>query len=359
MAVEELNRARLETERLAADAAAAKAALGDRAAEPASAPRCGPRAPGVDQHPHRRHRAVRPGRQRPRDARRPAPAAPALQGLRVRVAEGAGGPGGRVPGRLARRRGVRRAASTTSATSPTRRPARSRSSPGSTTPGVLKPGFFAEVTLATGTHAGRGRRPRERRPGQRARLRRLRRRRTARRRRAAGPDRPADRRRLGRDRLRARRRRDDRHRGLGPARRRHRRRGRRGRAGAGRRPPRGAVRDGRRAPRPSRRTRRTIATGMTLADISIRNHVFAWILMVALIGFGILCYTGFGDVFKGLGISQNPDVDFPIVNVGVSLGGRLARDHGDRRRRRPRGRLRDRRGRPADVVDRPPGLGRT
>ena len=35
-----------------------------------------------------------------------------------------------------------------------------------------------------------------------------------------------------------------------------------------------------------------IATGMTLADISIRNHVFAWILMFALIGFGILLLHG-------------------------------------------------------------------
>lgn len=66
---------------------------------------------------------------------------------------------------------------------------------------------------------------------------------------------------------------------------------------------------------------KVVASGMTLADISIRNHVFAWILMVALIGFGILCYTGAGGVFKGLGISQNPDVDFPIVNVGVSWQG--------------------------------------
>jgi hydrophobe/amphiphile efflux-1 (HAE1) family protein len=64
-----------------------------------------------------------------------------------------------------------------------------------------------------------------------------------------------------------------------------------------------------------------IATGMTLADISIRNHVFAWILMVALIGFGLLCYTGLGDVFPGLGISQNPDVDFPVVSVSVSWEG--------------------------------------
>src|SRR5512136_765436 len=65
----------------------------------------------------------------------------------------------------------------------------------------------------------------------------------------------------------------------------------------------------------------TIATGMTLADISIRNHVFAWILMFALIGFGILCFTGVGTVFRGLGVSQNPDVDFPVVNVSITWEG--------------------------------------
>jgi len=64
-----------------------------------------------------------------------------------------------------------------------------------------------------------------------------------------------------------------------------------------------------------------IATSMTLADISIRNHVFAWILMFALIGFGVLCFTGFGTVFRGLGISQNPDVDFPVVNISISWEG--------------------------------------
>jgi len=76
-------------------------------------------------------------------------------------------------------------------------------------------------------------------------------------------------------------------------------------------------------PRPGeeREDIREIASGMTLADISIRNHVFAWILMLALIGFGILTYTGFGNVFQGLGISQNPDVDFPLVNVSVSWEG--------------------------------------
>jgi hydrophobe/amphiphile efflux-1 (HAE1) family protein len=66
---------------------------------------------------------------------------------------------------------------------------------------------------------------------------------------------------------------------------------------------------------------RKIATGMTLADISIRNHVFAWILMFALIGFGVLCFTGFGTVFRGLGVSQNPDVDFPVVNISISWEG--------------------------------------
>ena len=64
-----------------------------------------------------------------------------------------------------------------------------------------------------------------------------------------------------------------------------------------------------------------IATGMTLADISIRNHVFAWMLMAGLIGFGLLCFTGVGGVVRGLGISQNPDVDFPVINVSVTYEG--------------------------------------
>ncbi len=76
-------------------------------------------------------------------------------------------------------------------------------------------------------------------------------------------------------------------------------------------------------PRPAeeREDPRQIATSMTLADISIRNHVFAWILMFALIGFGLLTFTGFGTVFRGLGISQNPDVDFPVVNISISWEG--------------------------------------
>ncbi len=66
---------------------------------------------------------------------------------------------------------------------------------------------------------------------------------------------------------------------------------------------------------------RQIATGMTLADISIRNHVFAWILMVALIGFGWLTFRGWGTVMPGLGISQSPDVDLPVINVSLTWEG--------------------------------------
>lgn len=66
---------------------------------------------------------------------------------------------------------------------------------------------------------------------------------------------------------------------------------------------------------------RAIATGMTLADISIRNHVFAWILMFALMGFGLLVFHGWGGVMRGLGVSQNPDVDFPVVNVSIAYEG--------------------------------------
>ncbi|HET7292183.1 MAG TPA: efflux RND transporter permease subunit [Vicinamibacteria bacterium] len=64
-----------------------------------------------------------------------------------------------------------------------------------------------------------------------------------------------------------------------------------------------------------------IATGMTLADISIRNHVFAWMLMAGLIGFGLICFQGVGGVVRGLGISQNPDVDFPVINVSLTYEG--------------------------------------
>jgi hydrophobe/amphiphile efflux-1 (HAE1) family protein len=53
---------------------------------------------------------------------------------------------------------------------------------------------------------------------------------------------------------------------------------------------------------------------MTLSDISIRNPVFAWMLMLGLILFGAVSYSR-------LGISQLPDVDFPVLNLSVAWPG--------------------------------------
>jgi len=53
---------------------------------------------------------------------------------------------------------------------------------------------------------------------------------------------------------------------------------------------------------------------MTLSDISIKNPVFAWMLMFALMLFGALS-------FSRMGLSQMPDVDFPMVNISVSMEG--------------------------------------
>ncbi|MBX7244417.1 MAG: efflux RND transporter permease subunit [Candidatus Sumerlaeaceae bacterium] len=53
---------------------------------------------------------------------------------------------------------------------------------------------------------------------------------------------------------------------------------------------------------------------MSLASISIKNPVFAWMLMIGFIVFGVIS-------FNRLGVSQNPDVDFPFVTVTATLEG--------------------------------------
>ncbi|MBP9854508.1 MAG: efflux RND transporter permease subunit [Candidatus Omnitrophica bacterium] len=53
---------------------------------------------------------------------------------------------------------------------------------------------------------------------------------------------------------------------------------------------------------------------MNLIKLSIERTVFAWILMSALIIFGAIS-------LNRLGISQMPDVDFPVLNVSVSYEG--------------------------------------
>jgi hydrophobe/amphiphile efflux-1 (HAE1) family protein len=53
---------------------------------------------------------------------------------------------------------------------------------------------------------------------------------------------------------------------------------------------------------------------VNLIDLSIRRNVFAWILMSAFIIFGAIC-------FSRLGISQLPDVDFPVLTISVNYDG--------------------------------------
>jgi hydrophobe/amphiphile efflux-1 (HAE1) family protein len=50
---------------------------------------------------------------------------------------------------------------------------------------------------------------------------------------------------------------------------------------------------------------------MSLSDLSIRKPVFAWMLMAGLILFGFLS-------MRKMGVSQLPDVDFPVVNISVT-----------------------------------------
>jgi HAE1 family hydrophobic/amphiphilic exporter-1 len=53
---------------------------------------------------------------------------------------------------------------------------------------------------------------------------------------------------------------------------------------------------------------------MTLSDLSIKNPVFAWMLMAALMIFGFIGY-------RTLGVSQLPDVDFPVVSINLTWEG--------------------------------------
>src|SRR4051812_35111456 len=53
---------------------------------------------------------------------------------------------------------------------------------------------------------------------------------------------------------------------------------------------------------------------MTLSDFSIKNPVFAWMLMIGIFVFGWIGFTN-------MGVSQLPDVDFPVVSVSVTWEG--------------------------------------
>jgi len=53
---------------------------------------------------------------------------------------------------------------------------------------------------------------------------------------------------------------------------------------------------------------------MNLSQISIKNPVFAWMLMAGLMFFGLIC-------FNRMGVSQLPDVDSPVISVNLSWEG--------------------------------------
>jgi len=53
---------------------------------------------------------------------------------------------------------------------------------------------------------------------------------------------------------------------------------------------------------------------VTLADLSIKRPVFAWMCMTGLIVFGIIG-------FKSMGVSQLPDVEFPTISVNLTWTG--------------------------------------
>ena len=53
---------------------------------------------------------------------------------------------------------------------------------------------------------------------------------------------------------------------------------------------------------------------MTLSDLSINRRVFAWMLMIGVIAFGAIGFTR-------LGVSQLPDIDFPVVSVSITWEG--------------------------------------
>ncbi|KHD87792.1 MAG: acriflavin resistance protein [Bdellovibrio sp. ArHS] len=53
---------------------------------------------------------------------------------------------------------------------------------------------------------------------------------------------------------------------------------------------------------------------MTLSDLSIRRPVFAWMLMFGLIVFGAIS-------FMRMGVSELPDVDFPVISLSVRYEG--------------------------------------
>ncbi len=56
------------------------------------------------------------------------------------------------------------------------------------------------------------------------------------------------------------------------------------------------------------------SSSFNISELSIRRPVLAWMLMLGLIVFGWIS-------FQRMGVSQLPDVDFPVVNINITLEG--------------------------------------
>ena len=80
---------------------------------------------------------------------------------------------------------------------------------------------------------------------------------------------------------------------------------------------------------------------MTLSDLSIQRPILTWMMMLALIVFGVLG-------FQRLGVDQFPNMDFPVLTVIADARRRDPRGHGGGRHRRPRGAAQHDRGRALD-----------
>ena len=65
---------------------------------------------------------------------------------------------------------------------------------------------------------------------------------------------------------------------------------------------------------PAARVPRKASAIASLADLSIRRPVFAWMLMAALIIFGAIGLSR-------LGVSEQPDVDFPVLTINATWSG--------------------------------------
>ena len=65
---------------------------------------------------------------------------------------------------------------------------------------------------------------------------------------------------------------------------------------------------------PSAKAPRRTSAFASLADLSIRRPVFAWMVMAALIIFGAIGLSR-------LGVSEQPDVDFPVLTINATWSG--------------------------------------